>query len=741
MKKHINIIILVLLLLDIVFIYFSFIGFKERSKELEIAEENSIVKEISVDCEVIGNPFAQIKITDISKAESNINAVSSSLGTAFDISGNFGNIQLQEATVSLKYDREKLPEGISEDDLGILWYDEENNKMVEMSSQVDKNEQTVTFTTEHFSQYIFIDIKKWHETWAKQVAKIRDTKEEFSVAFVIDDSGSMASNDPQDKRIDAAKQAVSSLTTDDRYAIIKFESDSETLQDFTNHPEDAQDDYDEFESSGGTDIGGAVEETIELLKEEDKDRNKIILLLTDGEDTNLSSEKDELVQQANDLGIVIFGIGLEANTNSKLNFDVFSNLATETTGKFYRINETGLTDIFTEITSATVGIDGTVDSDQDGIPDGLETAGMRDQFGNIIKTNPYMADTDGDGKSDREEIGELKSDENGNIYYERISDPLVNESSDQVKRVDYHLGPQEDAKKENVWDSGFRTNVNALPFKNFALIDKAEGGVCEGFSIITERVFNGNFERKAKGLFGEYDLTERKYDYIFNSKNLYTFVPTSEKLKTYLSRTVEDAQILNEDMEDGKDDNEIIKSIYYNWRNGNFKKEENILSIDHYKYRLLGYKITEKTMNNLKNTFKNDKEIVTVQIGNHAVNGYALEKLSENVYFLYVYDNNYPYDPLSINQKNSMMATRNNLIILRRIEEKYFGTTSTKYRAEYYGALYFNDNDEIDEKVNEIDLFLSNEYFKEYIDESKSDNKYHSVTDDVQIHKDYETLN
>ena len=143
----------------------------------------------------------------------------------------------------------------------------------------------------------------------------------------------------------------------------------------------------------------------------------------------------------------------------------------------------------------------------------------------------------------------------------------------------------------------------------------------------------------------------------------------------------------------------------------------------------------------LIDTFKNDKEIVTVQIGNHAVNGYALEKLSENVYFLYVYDNNYPYDPLSINQKNSMMATRNNLIILRRIEEKYFGTTSTKYRAEYYGALYFNDNDEIDEKVNEIDLFLSNEYFKEYIDESKSDNKYHSVTDNVQIHKDYETLN
>lgn len=754
MKKHINIIILILLLLNAILIYFTFFGFRERKKELKIEEENSIIQNISVDYEVLGNPLANVKITDISNTNSNINSVVSSLGTAFDISGNFGNIQLQKATVSLKYDKEKLPAETTEDNLGILWYDEKNNKMVEISSKIDKNQQTITFETDHFSEYIFIDINKWHEAWAKQVAKIRDTKAEFSVAFVIDNSGSMSTNDPQNKRIDATKQAISSLTPNDRYAIVKFENEATILQDFTNNPEDAEDDYEEFKCTGGTNIVGAVEETIELLKEEDSNRDKIIILLTDGVDGNLTSKKDELVRKANDLGIVIFGIGLEANENSKLNFDTFSSLATETTGKFYRINDAELSNIFTEITNATVGIDGTIDSDGDGIPDGLEIAGMRDQFGNIIKTSPYLADTDGDGKSDREEMGTLKYDENGNMYYEIISNPLVNENEEQVKKVNYHIGPSETADKNNVWDSGFRTNVNALPFRNFAINDAATGGICEGFAILTERVYNGNFERKrnnvALGVKGVnifksryglldllaistgYDLTGSRYNYMFNTKNLYSYVPASEKLKNYMSRTLESQQIVNEDMDEGKEDGQLIKSLYFNWVEGNTKKNE-LFSIG-------DKKVTEKTISQLKDIFKNDKKIVTVELPNHGINAYALEKCDQNTYILYVYDNNFPYDPLSINQKNSQMYTRNNAIFLKRIEDKnIFGGTNVKYRAVYYKQLYLTDSDKVNENLDELDIFLD-DYYKECLDEEKSAEKAVN-TYDLPILIDYEYIN
>ena len=743
MKKHINIVILVLIILNAVLIYFSFFGFKERSKEIEISREDSAIKKISVDYEAIGNPFADIRITDISESDSQINAVATTLGTSFDISGNFSNFQLQEATVELKYDKDKLPEGTTEDDLGILWYDEENNKMVEIDAKVNKERGTITFETEHFSKYVFINITKWHEVWAKQMAKIRDTKAEFSIVFIVDDSGSMYDNDRQNKRIDAMKQAIYSVSNEDRYSIIQFNDSSKVLQDFTNDKEEAEDDYGEFKSNGGTNIVSAVERGISILEDEDKERDKLILLLTDGEDSNLANKKDDLVRKADDLGIVIFGIGLEASETSNLNFDVFSKLATETSGKFYRINDSGLTDIFTEITNATVGIDGTVDTDQDGIPDGLEIAGMRDQFGNVIKTDPSLADTDGDEISDFDEMGKLVTAKDGSLYYERVSDPRVNKKTATLMSRDYRLGPQLEADPNNVWDSGFRANVNGFPFRNFRILDKGKGGICEGFAIITERVFNGNFSRKVDntaisiiGTCKPYDLTGAGYNNMFVGRNLYSYTPVSKKLRLYRSRVYINEDIYDADMDDSANDGELIKALYYNWIDGNVKKQE-----------LFSFSkpIKESTIDNLKRTFKNENKIVTIDLPHHAVNGYALEKINENFYFLYVYDNNYPYDPYSSVRKDDNFWRRNNIIVLQRKEDKtIFGGTNVYYTATYYKKILLTESDEINKDLTEIDLIVDL-----YSDDTKMVNtteesdrmtKGERMTD-LPIYADYKYLN
>lgn len=49
-----------------------------------------------------------------------------------------------------------------------------------------------------------------------------------------------------------------------------------------------------------------------------------------------------------------------------------------------------------------------VDSDGDGLPNCMETGGMLNNCGQLIFTDPYNSDTDGDGISDRIEMGELK---------------------------------------------------------------------------------------------------------------------------------------------------------------------------------------------------------------------------------------------------------------------------------------------------------------------------------------------
>ena len=337
------------------------------------------------------------------------------------------------------------------------------------------------------------------------------------------------------------------------------------------------------------------------------------------------------------------------------------------------------------------------------------------------------------------------------MYYEIISNPLVNENKEQVIKVNYHIGPSETADKNNVWDSGFRINVNALPFRNFAINDAATGGICEGFAILTERVYNGNFERKRNGValgvkganifksrYGlldllaistGYDLTGSRYNNMFSTKNLYSYVPSSEKLKNYMSRTLESQEIVNGDMEDEKEDSQLIKSLYFNWVEGNTKK-----------FEFGDKKVTEKTISQLKDIFKNDKKIVTIQLPSHGINGYALEKSDQNMYILYVYDNNFPYDTLSINQKNSQMCTRNNAIYLKRNEEKnIFGGTNVNYRAVYFKQLYLTDSDKIDENIDEFELIFDDEY-AECFDVEKSNEKK-VVVDDLPIHIDYEYIN
>lgn len=721
MKKKINIIIVVLLILNALIIYFSFVGIRKKAQEINISQGNSIAKKITVEYEAYGNPLSKVEINDITDKDSKINNVPMVIGGTFDISGNFSNLQLKEANVTIEYDETKMPEDISEDDLGILWYDESKDMMVEMESQVNKADKKISFKTTHFSQYAFVNITKWHEVWAKQVAKIREANSNYSVSFIIDDSGSMTQNDPKNKRIDATKEAISTISDEDRYNIIQFSDKSSELQEFTSDKDAADDDYDEFKSYGGTDIVGAVQKGIELLKQESSKRDKIIILLTDGEDSSLARKKDDLIHEANDNGIIIFGIGLEANSNSNLDFSPVSDMAVGTTGKFYRINDSGLTEIFTEVTNATVGIDGTIDTDGDGIPDGLETAGMRDQYGNIIKTDPNLADTDGDGKSDGEEMGKRLTDSNGNIYYERISDPNVNESEDGstvIKKRDYELGPSKDADSSNVWDSGFRKNVNALKMRNFKVdfdgggYGFGSGGLCNGFGNFTEGVYNGTlpiktdkWPRLLTTLHG-YDLSAERYSKVIKNKQLYSFTPTSEKLKQLTSRNIQSPTIYTSDMNNDPD-GELIKMLFY-YQLIQFDLD------DAFGKTFKNKDIDENEINIFKKYFR-DGKIVTIDIPNHTINAYALEKMSDTCYKLYVYDSNTPYEPESLPQRGHYLVQRNNAIFLFKQSKKTLtGTTKEYYMAGYMMQIYLKED--IDPNID-LTTLTEEDYWNDFASE------------------------
>ena len=690
-KKHLNKIMLLLIILNFLIIYFILIRPYNKNTVIKL-DSGNLVSEIMIDYEVQGNPLSKIEIKDLTNTEAQINECVGSAGQSIDISGNFFNFQLKEATVTMKYDKEKL-NGIDEENLGILWYDEDRDEMIIMDSSVDAENGTIEFKTDHFSEYIVVDLETWEAAWNQRVVRIRNDADAFDISFVIDDSGSMTSNDPQKLRIEAVENFIEILRDQDNYSIIKFESSADTIKELNDEP--SEDWQDNFRSSGGTNITNGVTSGITTLSEENENY-KVLVLLTDGEDAGLSSKKEEIISEAIDKNITIYTIFLNtgSNTNQNRTQDI-SDLAVETGGSFYTISTDEIIDIFKQISKVSIGVDGSVDTDGDGIPDEIELGGMRNKYGKIVYTNPYNADTDGDGKSDKEEVGEVAETWfTKEQYYKMPSDPTrANEKS-----ILYSAQGPNREKALGVWDSGFKLNKNAFQFENLSV--KGTAGVCNGIAYITERIYNGEEIPKSgmetvsvnypfsvdqynrtraliiESLKGDrsvayedvtnsdgtvdnskiriffdidsYNITDPALDIVFEKALPYFYYPTTTELKYYMDTDYLNNKIINETfLKTNSADAQLVDSIFYYWALDN----KNTLSMLVEKLNAGTYEIdiqnqvTEDTIQNLKLLF-NNKKIVTIQArdkAHHAINAYALEQKSETLYRLYVYDNQSPY--------------------------------------------------------------------------------------------------
>jgi hypothetical protein len=131
----------------------------------------------------------------------------------------------------------------------------------------------------------------------------------------------------------------------------------------------------------------------------------------------------------NNVRIAAVALGSGSDTNR------MKQLSDSTNGQYvYAEDSTDLDDVYNAIQGSLIGVDST-DTDGDGLPDIVETTGMKNQYGNIIRTDPNKYDTDGDGKSDGEEMGKLietdklteidkKNGITSNVYFQMVSDPV-----------------------------------------------------------------------------------------------------------------------------------------------------------------------------------------------------------------------------------------------------------------------------------------------------------------------------
>lgn len=120
------------------------------------------------------------------------------------------------------------------------------------------------------------------------------------VALIIDSSGSMSWNDPQDRRKDAGKSYVNNSLLDDFVAVVDFDHTVRVASPLKRIPDEKDAliaAIDTIDSSGGTDIGIGVQKGCEVLHLSDYEFiNKGAILLTDGEGSFLNEDqcfKDE----------------------------------------------------------------------------------------------------------------------------------------------------------------------------------------------------------------------------------------------------------------------------------------------------------------------------------------------------------------------------------------------------------------------------------------------------------------
>lgn len=291
-----------------------------------------------------------------------------------------GNIN--QAVVTISYTDEELKQyGLTEDNLSLYYYNEAEGKYEKVETTVDKINKTITATLTHFSSYVVGDSSLVKETETNQVL------------FILDNSWSMYNNE-QYKEITGEDYyggifASSILDGFDEEGVrFKLTSDltttliskqykvglSEFRKDYKNaKPIGTPNDelqatlssmYGNFiTKDAGTNITNALNNGIQEFTEEAD--NKYIIILTDGQDSSLARNVNNIISKALDKNVKICSIGFGDSTH---NIDL-SSISNGTGCKFFSSsNADGLAELFDNM--STELNNGLVDINDDGISDG-----------------------------------------------------------------------------------------------------------------------------------------------------------------------------------------------------------------------------------------------------------------------------------------------------------------------------------------------------------------------------------
>lgn len=362
------------------------------------------ITRVEVSMTTSGNIEKEVGILDIYNLDSLSRDVVGLVGVPVEISSD---VSFDTVTIKFTYDETALG-NTKEEDLAVLWYDEDNHwyQILDEDSVVDRKNHTVSYVTTHFSTYMLVDKRAWYDAWRENTDYRTDgggdtDVQSFDIAFVVDVSVSMAG-----ERLQNAKTALNGFVNDmafeDEAAIISFDFDADLVSDFTDDKNELSDKINSLYASGGTDVNSGLLKALEVFDSHKTDKKKIIVLICDGDVNYKQSTIDRCIENE----IQIYAVNVEYRWS---NADL-QKMAEQTNGQYYYgASADDLAGLLENIQDDTVNKVDPTDSDGDGLYDIYEKAGMKLPNGHVIYTDPNLKDTDGDGVTDFEEMGSLCS--------------------------------------------------------------------------------------------------------------------------------------------------------------------------------------------------------------------------------------------------------------------------------------------------------------------------------------------
>ncbi|NLG02553.1 MAG: VWA domain-containing protein, partial [Clostridia bacterium] len=250
------------------------------------------------------------------------------------------------------------------------------------------------------------------------------------------------------QRIKAVQNFINNMNTPDKAGIVLFSSDARLEASMTNNAKVLKSALQKISDDGGTSFYNALSKSYKAFDESSLGKNNTfnrIILLSDGGDGDYSSTMDLLdsiyYNGSTDKRkeIKIFTIGLGASYDSRL-----EEIASISGGEFYKAYSSEELINILKKEGFNTAFD-TTDTDNDGLYDAVEFAGIRLQNGKIIYgCDPYKKDTDTDGLTDGQEIDptirikstywctpEVEDTIGRSYYFVMKSDPVNDDDTDK----------------------------------------------------------------------------------------------------------------------------------------------------------------------------------------------------------------------------------------------------------------------------------------------------------------------